>query len=329
MQHHSISHLIARIVLSAVAFFDNFNAHAQVDAKLTHYWAVPSYYNPAAIGLTDFINITGGSRLQWIGIPRAPMSFIASGNMPFKLFNKRFGVGVVVSHDSFGLYKNLIASAQISYKIHLFKGSLSIGAQVGIINDSFKGSEIVIPDGDEAHEPSDPGIPTTDVTGTGFDVAAGIHYQHKYFWLGASVTHINNASIALKSDGTENPLYEFKAGRAYYFMAGGNIPIKNSLFDILPSGFFKFDGVTWQAEVTARARFKKFLSAGVGYRWKDAVSILIGAEFKNFFIGYSYDYSISPISKATSGSHEVFLQYNVKLDLREKNKNKHKSIRIM
>ena len=61
----------------------------------------------------------------------------------------------------------------------------------------------------------------------------------------------------------------------------------------------------------------------------DAVSVMIGAELKNFFLGYSFDYPISNISKASSGSHEVFLRYNIKLDLSEKNKNKHKSIRIM
>ena len=56
---------------------------------------------------------------------------------------------------------------------------------------------------------------------------------------------------------------------------------------------------------------------------------MVGAEFKNITVGYSYDYPISNMSKASSGSHEVFLGYKVKLDLREKNKNKHISIRIM
>ena len=84
-----------------------------------------------------------------------------------------------------------------------------------------------------------------------------------------------------------------------------------------------------QAEVTARVRFNKFLSGGVAYRWKDAVSLQLGAEFKNFFLGYNYDYPLSAISKASSGSHEVLVGYNLKLNLAGKNKNKHKSIRIM
>ena len=84
-----------------------------------------------------------------------------------------------------------------------------------------------------------------------------------------------------------------------------------------------------QPEVTARVRYKKFLSGGVAYRYNDAVSIQVGAEYKNFFVGYSYDYPLTAINKASSGSHEVLVGYNVKLNMSGKNKNKHKSIRIM
>ena len=70
-------------------------------------------------------------------------------------------------------------------------------------------------------------------------------------------------------------------------------------------------------------------TVGVGYRYDDSVYLILQAEIKNFFVGYSYDYATSAIMKASSGSHEVFLGYSMKLDLSDKNKNKHKSIRIM
>ena len=84
-----------------------------------------------------------------------------------------------------------------------------------------------------------------------------------------------------------------------------------------------------QVELTARLKYKKFLWAGLSYRWKDAMVVMIGAEIKNVVFGYSYDYSLSPIVKATSGSHEVFVGYSMKIDFSDKNKNKHKSIRIL
>ncbi len=112
-------------------------------------------------------------------------------------------------------------------------------------------------------------------------------------------------------------------------MGGGNITIRNTLFEIQPSVLVRTDFKTVQPEVTARVRYNKFLSGGVAYRYKDAVSVQVAAEFKNFFVGYSYDYPTSAISKASSGSHEVFIGYNVKLNMNDKNKNKHKSIRLM
>lgn len=112
-------------------------------------------------------------------------------------------------------------------------------------------------------------------------------------------------------------------------MAGSNIPIKNTLFEVMPSVLVRSDFTFTRFELTGRVRYKKFLTAGIGYRHDDAVSAILGAEFKGFYIGYSYDYPITAISKASHGSHELVLGYSVKLNLSGKNNNKHKSIRIM
>ena len=298
---------------------------AQVDNQYTQYYMVPGYYNPSAIGNTDYIHITLGSRAQWVGIKHAPLSFVGLADMPFKFLNKRFATGVSINQTSMGLYSGLNASAQLVYKHRLFGGTLSGGFQVGLVNEKFKGSEIIEIGGEEA----DDAIPKTDVSGNALDLGVGLHYQHKYWWAGISATHLTEPSVEMKAEGNEEDLYIFEAGRTYYFMAGGNIPIKNTLFELQPSVFVKTDFNLFQAEATMRVRYNKFITGGVAYRHNDAVSLVAGVEIKNFVVGYSYDYPISDISKATSGSHEVFVNYNVKLNLGEKNKNKHKSIRLM
>lgn len=314
---------LVSIVLGAAS------AVAQSDAQFTQYWAVPNYYCPAAIGDTDNIHITLGSRLQWVGIDNAPKSFNALADMPFKIGRQRLAVGVNISQQSMGLYRELNASAQIAYKRKMLKGMLSVGVQVGYLNETFQGSEVFIPDDDEYHQSADDAIPTQDVAGGSIDLGAGVSFRHRLFWLAIGATHLNEASISLKTENSTDDLYEFKAGRTYYFMGGGNIAIKNTLFEIMPSVFAKTDTRYFQAEATARVRYKKFLSGGVGYRWKDAVTVMIGAELKGVFLGYSFDYPISNIAKGTSGSHELWLGYNVKLNLKEVNKNKHRSIRLM
>ena len=338
-----------RYILLLVMTITTSKAMAQADAQFTQYWAVQNYYNAAATGTSDFINIRGGTRQQWVGIEGAPKSFLVTAESPFKFLGKRFGAGLIMHQESIGLYRTLNIDLQLSYKIKLFKGQLSAGVQFGYIDQTFKGSEVRLPDGSGGSESDDSGssgsdydeggsgsstgtnsgIPSSDVRGGGIDFAFGLHYTHKYFWAGISATHLSQPSLGLKAEGDEERQYESKLGRMYYFMAGSNIPIKNTLFELQPSVLIRSDFKVTQADITARVRYKKMFSAGIAYRTNDAISAMLAVEIKNFFVGYSYDYAISDISKVSNGSHEIFAGYKLKLNLGDKNKNKHKSIRIM
>lgn len=307
-------------------------ANAQSDAQYTQYFEVPTYYNPAAVGQIDFIKLRGGARLQWLGMHGAPKSFLLTADSPFKVLGKRIGAGVVVAQESIGLYRTLNLYAQGGYKFKLLGGEFTAGIALGMYDQSFKGSEVLLPDEDDYHQGTDDGIPTQDLHGTAFDLGAGVWYSHKYFWAGVSCTHIMSPSIKLNSDAgdaSSNRDYEFNVGRTLYFMAGSNIPIKNTLFEVMPSVMVKSNFTFTTGEITARMRYNRFLQFGVGYRWDDAIVAMIGAEFKNFYVAYSYDYPMSVLARASTGSHELILGYQLKLDLGDKNKNRHKAIRIM
>jgi type IX secretion system PorP/SprF family membrane protein len=319
-------------VMAILSIIANFSLSAQVDAQLSQYFEVPNYYNPSAIGTTDFIKIRGDMRMQWVGIENAPQSIALAADMPLKFLNQKFGVGLVMQNETMGLYSNMVLGAQLGYKFKLLKGEFSAGVQVGLLNQQFKGTEVFIPDNDDYHESADDAIPTTDIGGNAFDLGVGVFYTHKLFWAGVSCTHLTSPTITLNAEsgeGGNEKNYEFKADRTLYFMAGSNIPLKNTLFEIIPSVLVKSDFSFITGEITGRVRYNKFLSAGIGYRYDDAIMAMIGAEYKNFYLGYSYDYHMSEIAKASSGSHEIMLGYKLKLDFSEKNKNKHKSIRIM
>ncbi len=320
--------LIAGMVLSMAGM----RASAQSDATLSQYYEMPAYYNPGAIGTTDYLQIRGGARMQWMGIDGAPRTFIVGANMPLKLFDKRFGIGLLMQQESLGLYRNMNLGVQLAYKIKLLKGQLSIGAQIGLVDEKFKGTGVFIPGDDDYHDPGDDAIPNSDIGGSAFDLGIGAYYTHRLFWAGVSVTHATSPTITMNAEsgeGTQEHNYEFQVGRTAYFMAGSNIPIKNTLFELIPSVLYRTDFQFWTVEGTARVRYAKFLTAGVGYRYNDGLVATVSAEYKGFFLGYSYDYPLSDISKISSGSHEILAGYSLKLDLGEKNKNKHKSIRIM
>ena len=252
--------------------------------------------------------------------------------MPFKFIGKRFGTGLVMQQESYGLYKHLDVAAQWSYKLKLFKGELSIGVQPGFVNQSFKGTDVFIPDQDDYHQGTDDAIPQQDISGNAFDLAAGLFYTHRLFWLGVSGRHLTQPSIRLNAESgedTNEKNYEFPLRRTLYFMAGSNIPIKNTLFELQPSALVRSDFTFTSWEATLRCRYNKFISAGVGYRWKDAVYAVVAAEIKGFYIGFSYDYPTGAIARATSGSYEIMAGYQLKLDFSERNRHRHKSVRIM
>lgn len=305
---------------------------AQSDIQLAQHWAVPSLYNPGATGTSDYLRIRGAARLQWIGIDNAPKSFIAAAESPLMIGKKKIGLGLNMAQESIGLFSNMDINIQASYKLKILKGELSIGVQGGFLSEKFKGSKVFIPDGDDYHESTDEAIPNQDVSGNIFDLGAGIQYTHRYFHVGVSGLHLLNPTVSMRLDGSEasdSKEYQVEVPRMLYFTAGGNIGIKNTLFELQPSLLVKTDFSLFTAEAMVRARYNKFLSFGLGYRWKDALSVVIGAELKNFFLGYCYEYPLSAISKASSGSHEIVAGYQLKLDFSGKNKNKHRSIRLM
>lgn len=327
-----LKYIYGIIIPALFCIFPALTAKAQGDMIFTWHTELPSFYNPARTGETDFLRIRGAARLQWVGIDNAPKSFAGAADIPFKIGEKRIGVGAVYSQESIGLFSNMLLSAQGSYKLKVLKGTLSLGIQAGYYNSRFKGSEVFIPDNDDFHQPDDPSIPKQDLSGNAIDFSLGICYSRPAFHVGVSALHLTSPKISLSTEGsesTESRQYETELPRTLYFDAGGNISLKNTLFELQPSLLVATDFSSFSANLSMLATYNKFLSFGLGYRWDDAVSVMVGAHYKNFFLGYAFDYPTSALAKASSGSHEIVAGYRLKLDLSGKNKNKHRSIRIM
>lgn len=320
------------ILLFPIYLYGINDVSAQNEPILSQYWAMPTLYNPAYAGESGCLRIRGAARLQWIGITNAPKSFAATADIPFKIMDKKLGAGVTTMQESLGLFSNMLVSVQGSYKIRLFKGELGIGIQAGYYNSRFRGSETYIPDGDDYHDPDDPAIPHQDLSGNATDFSIGLCYSRDKFNLGVGTQHITAPSVRFGTEGagsTESQQYETRLDPTVYFTGGSNIELKNTLFILQPSMIVATDFSSLSAGITIRATYNRFLSCGVGYRWKDAVSVMIGAEYRNFFLGYAYDYPLSAISRASSGSHEIVAGYSIKIDTSGKNRYKHRSIRIM
>ncbi len=309
----------------------------QSDPLYTQAWALPTLYNPAAVGSTDFLRIRGAARLQWVGIENAPKSFTGAADIPFKLLGRRWGGGVNITQESIGLFSNTYVNGQISGRLKkIFGGELTIGLQVGYFGSSFRGSDVYIPDDDDFHESNDPSIPTQDVGGGTIDFGIGLQYVHPKFHAGISMLHPAAPKVKLNTKGStsstatsDNHEFETYVNRVLYLTAGSNIQVKNTLIELQPDLILASDLKTFSGILSLKGWYNKMFFGGLAYRWDDAVSINLGAEFKNFLLGYAYDIPTSRILKASSGSHEIVVGYRLKLDFSGKNRNRHRSIRLM
>ena len=334
---HYIDRVIAFSVVCILTAFLPVCIHGQSDPLYTQAWALPTLYNPAAVGSTDFLRISGRARLQWVGIENAPKSFSGAADIPFKLIGRRWGGGVNVTQESIGLFSNTYVNGQISGRLKkMFGGELSIGIQVGYFGSTFRGSDVYIPDDDDYHESNDPSIPNQDVGGGTVDFGVGLRYVHPKFNVGVSVLHpaapkvkLNTKESTSSTATSDNHEFETYVNRVLYLTAGSNIPVKNTLIELQPDLIVASDLKTFSGVLSLKGWYNKMFFGGVAYRWNDAVSVNLGAEFKNFLLGYAYDIPTSRILKASSGSHEITVGYRMKLDFSGKNRNRHRSIRLM
>ena len=285
------------------------NIWAQQTPQFTQYRWNESFYNPASIGSTPDINLSFLFRGQWIGIEGRPITFGIGAHSPIPLL--RGGVGINIINDMLGAERHTAAYLLYSYKIKL-KGNkqLQIGIEVGAIQKSLDGSRITTPNGsyiDGNIDHQDQLLPNTSQTGIGFDTGIGIRYQTKQYSIGIATKHLAATPIAT-GNSTINPIPHAIIYGNYRFSLSNNIAIEPSL--LLKTDFNQF-----QPDFTLSAYLGKHWLAAAALRgigtWESAAVIVATDLSRQWRIGYSYDFPLSALSNATSGSHELSLHYRI------------------
>lgn len=295
-------------------------ASAQQEPSFAHYWALEPSFNPAAVGKAPVINVTGSYAMSMTGFENNPKTMLLAGDMPVRLLNGYHGVGLQLMNDDIGLFTHQRLAVQYANKQRLFGGTLSVGIQIGMLSEKFKGSQLDLDD------TSDEAFSTTDVTGNALDLAVGLYYQHRLWYAGLSVSHATAPSIELG----ERSIIDIS--RTYYLTGGYNIQLTNPLLSIHPSVLARTDGTAYRVDVTTRLKYehenKKFY-AGVAYSPTNSVTALIGGVFHGISLGYSYEAYTNSAIGLGKGSHELFVGYQTTLDFSKKGRNRHQSVRIL
>lgn len=291
----------------------------QYDASFAHYWAMETSFNPAAVGKQSKINVTGAYNISMAGFENNPQTMYAAADMPFYFLKSYHGAGVQFMNDQLGLFKHQKLAVQYAPKFKLFGGVASIGLQLGMLSESFDGSDLDLEDS------SDPAFTTSEVNGNSVDIGVGIYYTHGQWYAGLSAQHVTAPLISL---GETN---ELQIDRTYYLTGGYNIKLRNPFLSIKPSVLVRTDMTAWRADITGRlvyAHDEKLLYGGATYSPSTSFTLMVGGSFHGFVLGYSYEVYTTAISMV-NGSHELFFGYQHDINLVKKGKNKHKSVRIL
>lgn len=308
-----------RLIVLAAATTVAGEMWAQQDPAFAHYWMMEPQFNPATVGRTPQLSITAAYQTHATGYEDAGGTMYAGADMAFNIGKTRHGVGVLFQNDEIGLFSHKRFTAQYAYHLRLWGGTLSIGGEVDMLNETLNGSQADLEDA------SDPAFPTTDVSGSKFDASAGIYYAHKRWYVGVAAQHLTAPTVYL---GETN---EYEVKRLYNLIGGYNIRLHSPLFTIAPSALLRYDGSEFRADITARLEYaheKKRIYGGLSYSPQNSVTGFVGGMFHGVNISYSYEANTSGMGLG-AGQHEITLGYRLDLNLGKKGKNLHRSVRYL
>jgi type IX secretion system PorP/SprF family membrane protein len=287
----------SRLLLFILGFVA-LSTHAQQDAQFTQYMYNTINVNPAYAGSRGMMNIFGLHRTQWVGIEGAPQTNSFSLNTP--LNGSQVGLGVSVLNDKIGPTVENTLTADFSYTIQTSDTyKLAFGLKAG---GSFFNLDVSLLD---PNNPIDPSL--TNYNKFNPQIGGGLYLHSEKTYIGVSVPNFLQTNRY-----NDNDVLIYTPKMTYYVIAG-------HVFDLSPTIQFKpalltkiVNGAPLQVDVSGNVLLNEKLTLGLAYRWDAAVSGLAGFQVsEGLFIGYGYDYETTKLQKYNSGSHELFLRFEL------------------
>jgi type IX secretion system PorP/SprF family membrane protein len=273
--------------------------YSQQDSQYTQYMYNTININPAYAGSREVLSIFGLHRSQWIGLDGAPTTNAFSINSP--IGDSSFGIGLSFVNDRIGPANESAISADLSYAIQMsenYKLAFGLKGTANLFNLDVNKLKIQDQNDPQFQNLSNDFSP---------NVGAGIYLYSDKFYAGLSVpnffetNHYKDNSVSITQ---EKLHYYFITG--YVFDVGENLKIKPS---ILAKAV---EGAPLQADGSLNFLIYDKLTLGAAYRWDAAWSALAGFQISNsIFIGYGYDRETTRLQNYNSGSHEVFLRFEL------------------
>lgn len=274
-------------------------SYSQQDSQFTQYMYNTINVNPAYAGTRETFNAFVLHRNQWVGLDGAPVTNTASINT--NVGDSKFGVGLSFVNDNIGPTQENAISADIAYIIPLsgeYKLSFGIKGTANLYSLDVNKLTIF-----QANDPEFQNLNGKLSPNFG----TGVYFYSDKFYVGASVPNFNKTKYYNANDVSINT-----KSVSYYLLSGYVFDLSQSV-KFKPSFLAKVDeGAPFQLDVNANFMFNDRFVVGASYRLDSAVSALVGFQFSNsWFLGYGYDLETTKLSNYNSGSHEIFLRYEL------------------
>ena len=288
-----------KTILTIICAFILQSMYSQQDSQYTQYMYNTPLVNPAYAGSRETITAFLLHRNQWVGLDGAPVTNNFSINMP--VGDSNFGVGLNFVNDEIGPVSENEISADLAYFIQIsenYKLSLGLKGTANLFQLDVNKLRI--------YDPADPQFQNMD-TEFSPNVGAGLYLFSDKTYFGLSVPNFFESYRY-----NDNNVEITKEKMHFYFIAGHVFTLSPNI-DFKPAVLSKMvEGAPLQADVTANFLFFDKLTLGAAYRWDASVSALAGFQISDsWFIGYGYDLETTKLSNYNSGSHEIFLRYEV------------------
>ena len=276
---------------------------AQQDPQYTQYMYNMNVINPAyATDNSGVINLGGLYRTQWVGAVGAPKTATLFAHSPIA---KKVEMGVSFINDAIGdvVNENNIY-VDFAYVLPVSdKNKLSFGLKGGatFFNTNFSGFQFTDPDFDFAFE--------NNINKVFPNIGVGTFFFGENYYLGLSAPNL----LTTKHINSKNGIKTTGVEEIHYFFTGGYVFDLNSNLKFKPAFMTKaVSGAPLSVDVTTNFLINNKLELGAGYRFDDSVSGLVNFYvLPNLRVGYSYDYTLSNLGRYNSGTHEIFLLFDL------------------
>lgn len=291
-------------VFAVLLFLSAGSAMAQ-DPEFTQFYANPLYLNPAFAGSSHCPRMNLNYRNQWPALTGTFVTYSASYDQHFDAISG--GIGLLVLNDKAGegTLTTTDVSLMYAYQLNINREfSIRMGLQATYAQKKVDWEKLTF--GDMIDPRYGFIYPTAEIkpetTRSFWDFSAGLLAYSSHLYGGVAVNHLTQPeeSFIRPAPGSTLPM-------KITAHVGALIPLSGRHSEesyISPNVLYQIQRDFQQFNVGVYIA-KPPLVGGLWYRNKDSFIALVGLQQGIFKFGYSYDLTVSKLSNASAGSHEL------------------------